>query len=88
MVATTATTLADLPFDVEGQVASIAAESLSDEEFRRLQSLGFLPGETVKKIHGGGFGKVDPLAIRIGRTTIALRRRYAVAVLITDSLAS
>ncbi len=81
-------TLAEMPFEVERQIASIAAHGLTDEEFRRLQSLGFLPGESVMKIHGGGFGKSDPLAIRIGRTTIALRRRYAAAVLIADSLAS
>jgi ferrous iron transport protein A len=74
--------LADIPFDAAAHIHGLQPNMLSADEYRRLQSLGFLAGEAVCKIHGGGFGKVDPLAIRIGRTTIALRRRYAAAILV------
>ena len=75
-------TLAEMPFDIVTHITALMPDMLSPEEVRRLGSMGFLPGETVTKIHGGGLGKIDPLAIRIGRTTIALRRRYAAAILV------
>jgi ferrous iron transport protein A len=77
--------LADLDFNVPARIELLCAEGLSDEEHRRLEALGFLPGETAMKIHGGGIGQSDPLAIQLGRTTIALRRRYAAAIQVTAS---
>ena len=37
-------------------------------------------GAEVAIIHRGIFGTRDPLAIRIGRMTIALRRSHALAI--------
>ncbi|HEX7374580.1 MAG TPA: FeoA family protein [Steroidobacteraceae bacterium] len=61
------------------------AQSLGDEAqstvSRRLLELGFVPGETVEvieEIWPGG----DPMAVRVGNTTFALRRREAGAVLV------
>lgn len=61
------------------------AQSLGDEAqstvSRRLLELGFIPGEVVEvveEIWPGG----DPMAVRLGNTTFALRRREASAVLV------
>jgi ferrous iron transport protein A len=48
---------------------------------RRLVEIGFVPGETIhiiEQIWPGG----DPIAVRIGSTVFALRRREASAVLV------
>jgi len=54
-----------------------------DEEDRsvalRLLEIGFLPGESVRVIAHGYPGH-DPLAVRIGHTTFALRRHEAALV--------
>jgi ferrous iron transport protein A len=48
---------------------------------RRLIELGFVEGATVEILHAGLFG-ADPIAVRVADTTIALRRREAMAVLV------
>jgi ferrous iron transport protein A len=54
-----------------------------DEEDRgvalRLLEIGFLPGESVRVIAHGYPGH-DPLAVRVGHTTFALRRHEAALV--------
>ncbi len=45
----------------------------------RLLEIGFLPGEPVRVI-AHGFPGLDPLAVRIGNTTFALRRHEAALV--------
>lgn len=49
---------------------------------RRLIELGFVEGAVVELLHQGLFGG-DPIAVRVADTTIALRRREAMAVLVT-----
>ncbi len=55
----------------------------SDEEDRgvtlRLLEIGFLPGEPVRVIAHGYPGH-DPLAVRVGHTTFALRSHEAALV--------
>ena len=46
---------------------------------RRLLELGFVEGASVELLHQGLFGR-DPIAVRVGGTTIALRRREAMAI--------
>jgi len=53
----------------------------SSELERRLLELGFVEGAAVEIIHEGLFGR-DPIAIRIADTTIALRRREAMAIVV------
>ena len=48
---------------------------------RRLLELGFVEGADVEVLHEGLFGG-DPIAVRVAATTIALRRREAMAVLV------
>ncbi len=50
----------------------------------RLLELGFVEGVEVKILHEGPIGR-DPIAVRINNTTIALRRREAMAILVTSS---
>ena len=49
---------------------------------RRLIELGFVEGASVELLHQGLFGG-DPIAVRVADTTIALRRREAMAILVT-----
>ena len=49
----------------------------------RLKELGFLPGESVRVLHRG-FPGGDPLAVRIGNATFALRRHEAALVAVGD----
>ena len=79
--------LATLRKGARGVVTDVRddAQSLGDEAHstisRRLLELGFIPGETVEvieEIWPGG----DPMAVRLGNTTFALRRREAGAVMV------
>ncbi|MES2037522.1 MAG: FeoA family protein [Pseudomonadota bacterium] len=46
---------------------------------RRLKELGFVKGEAVKVLHKGYFGG-EPLAVRIGQSTFALRNFEAALI--------
>ena len=48
---------------------------------RRLLELGFVEGAEVEVLHEGPLGG-DPIAVRVNDTTIALRRREAMAILV------
>jgi ferrous iron transport protein A len=50
----------------------------------RLIELGFVEGAEIKILHEGPIGR-DPIAVRINGTTIALRRREAMAIFVTPS---
>ena len=63
-----------------GQVATViclgaTSETLSALE-RRLLELGFIAGERVEVVAEARPGK-DPFVVRVGSTTLALRRREA-----------
>jgi ferrous iron transport protein A len=49
---------------------------------RRLLELGFVEGAPVELLHEGLFGG-DPIAVRVADSTIALRRREAMAIIVT-----
>ncbi len=55
----------------------------ADELERRLLELGFVEGASVELLHEGLFGG-DPIAVRVADTTIALRRREAMAITVTQ----
>ena len=64
------------------QVATISAidwDALRPAEARRLRELGLDEGVWVETLHVGPFGR-DPIACRVGRMTIALRRAHASAI--------
>jgi ferrous iron transport protein A len=66
--------LADLPQGTLARVVSVnsADASAPPELARRLSELGFLPGELVR-IVGRGFLAREPIAVRVGTGTFALR---------------
>ena len=84
--------LATLRKGARGVVVDVRddAQSLGDESqstvSRRLLELGFVPGEAfeiVEEIWPGG----DPMAVRLGNTTFALRRREASAIIVEPEAA-
>ncbi len=67
--------LAELPIGVTAIISSVSkSERESDRALvHRLVEIGFIPGEKVKVIAQGHPGR-EPIAVRIGGTTFALRR--------------
>jgi ferrous iron transport protein A len=53
----------------------------------RLIELGFVEGASVEVLHEGLFGR-DPIAVRVDGVTIALRRREAMAIIVTAAAES
>lgn len=53
---------------------------LAEDEGKRLKALGVDEGAEVAILHRGVFGGRDPIALRLGAMTIALRRSHAVAI--------
>lgn len=49
---------------------------------RRLIELGFVEGARVEILHEGLIGR-DPIAVRVNDATVALRRREAMAILVS-----
>lgn len=64
------------PLSTVWRVAGVCAPDGQDEQARQLEELGFLPGEPVCVMSRGLFGG-DPLAVRVGLSTFALRREEA-----------
>lgn len=62
-----------LPIEGVGRLAA-------DEMERRLIEMGFIEGAEVEIIHEGPIRR-DPIAVRVGSATVALRRRDALAIL-------
>ena len=81
MLKTTATTrsLDMLETKVSGQIARIDWEALPPRDAARLRNFGFDEGVMVTPLHRAPFG-ADPLAVRVGRMTVAIRRAHAAAV--------
>lgn len=69
-------------FDSERLARIVAVDwpALAEDEAKRLQALGVDEGAEVTIIHRGVFGGRDPLALRLGNMTIALRRSHALAI--------
>jgi ferrous iron transport protein A len=68
--------LDSLPTGTPARVTGFA--DLPAELFARLLELGFDEGVTVEKLHAAPFG--DPLAVRVGAATVAVRRAVASAI--------
>lgn len=73
--------LASLPIGRAAVVAAVRAPSHAPEWSRWLEEIGFLPGERVAVVTRGAFGG-DPLVVRVGMSTFALRRAEAACVLV------
>ncbi|WP_448660587.1 FeoA family protein [Sphingomonas sp. CJ99] len=71
--------LAQLGPRARATVSAIDWHRLSEPEARRLRELGMDEGVEVEMVRRGGI-LGGPLACRIGRMTVALRRHVALAV--------
>ncbi|WP_380784629.1 ferrous iron transport protein A [Sphingomonas sp. R86521] len=71
--------LETLPHRQHGVVAAIDWAKLAVPEARRLRELGFDEGVDVEVLHRAALGR-GPIACRIGRMTVALRRAVAGAI--------
>ena len=68
-----------LALGTKARVTAIEWSLLDHAEANRLKHFGFDEGVSVEALHLGPFGR-DPIAIRVGRMTVAIRRRHAGAV--------
>ena len=64
------------------RIHGIDWDQLDSGEACRLRHFGFEEGVTVEPLHSGPFGR-DPLAVRVGRMTVAIRRTHARAIRVT-----
>ena len=76
--------LDQLPYRRPAVVASVDWASLSQPEQRRLRNLGLDEGVEVEALHAGLIGR-DPIAVRIGRLTLAMRRAHARVIAVTET---
>jgi ferrous iron transport protein A len=73
-------TLDLLPVGQPARIAAVEWSLLVDEEAQRLRALGVDVGAKVAVAHRGIMGGRDPIALTIGRMTVALRRAHARAM--------
>ncbi|MAM38376.1 MAG: ferrous iron transport protein A [Erythrobacter sp.] len=62
------------------RITSVDWAALAEDESKRLQALGVDEGAEVAIMHRGIFGTRDPIALRLGNMTIAIRRAHAAAI--------
>jgi ferrous iron transport protein A len=76
--------LHELPQRLLAQVTRLMQPGDAEERevLLRLLEIGFLPGEQVQ-VMARGFPGNDPLAVRVGHTTFALRGREAALIRVT-----
>lgn len=76
--------LTDLRKGETGRIVALSARhpQATADLLRRLSDLGFLPGELARVVARGPFG-AEPIAVRIGTATFALRRLEADCIQIT-----
>ena len=73
-------TLDTLPPLTRAEIIGVDWAVLAPEEAKRLRALGIDEGARVAIAHRGIFAGKDPIAIMIGRMTVALRRVHARAM--------
>ena len=71
-----------LKIGTRARIAAIDWDTRGESEACRLKHFGFDEGVSVEPLHLGPLGR-DPLAIRVGRMTVAIRRSHARAVKVT-----
>ena len=88
--------LSDLPIGVDAEVSAVRLPEESEQAghdrhdiLLRLIEIGFVPGERVRVVAVGHPGR-EPIAVRLGGTTFALRRFEAeqIQVQVLANLAS
>lgn len=72
-------TLDQAPLSAVMRVARVRVLGGQEAQARQLEEIGFLPGEPVCVMSRGLWGG-DPLAVRVGLSTFALRRMEAACI--------
>ena len=75
-----------LRLGVRARIAAIDWAQLDETDASRLRHFGFDEGVAIEPLHLGPFGR-DPLAVRVGRMTVAIRRAHARAVSVVPEAA-
>ena len=73
-------TLDRLPLRRDARIVAIDWDALAPDEGKRLRAMGIDAGATVAVEHRGIFAGRDPIALTIGRMTVAVRRSHARAI--------
>lgn len=73
------TSLDQLALGMKARILAVDWSSLESGEACRLRHFGFDDGVIVEPLHLGPFGR-DPIAVRVGRMTVAIRRKHARAI--------
>lgn len=73
-------TLDLLPLGQTARIVGVDWLQLAAEEAQRLRAMGVDEGAKISVAHRGIFAGRDPLAITVGRMTVALRRSHAKAM--------
>ncbi|PNU03519.1 FeoA family protein [Novosphingobium guangzhouense] len=73
-------TLDMLPIGRSARIVAVDWSALVQEEARRLRALGLEEGARIAVSHRGILGGRDPIAITVGRMTVAVRRAHAAAM--------
>ena len=84
--------LTDLKIGETATIQSFDTSRIDDNDFAvdledRLLEIGFEEGLAVELLHQGPIGK-DPLAVKIGNMTVALRRAEAEAIILKEGVVS
>jgi ferrous iron transport protein A len=69
-----------LPLGASARITAIDWAAIPDREGHRLRSLGLDTGAVVEPLHKGILFWRDPIAVRVGRMTVAVRRKVALAI--------
>ena len=72
--------LDELPLRQAAHISGIDWTALGEAEGKRLRELGFDEGVAVQALHSGSIFGRDPIACRVGRMTVAIRRAQARAI--------
>ncbi|MDI1294586.1 MAG: FeoA family protein [bacterium] len=75
--------LTDLPLRQPAYVDVIDWNALSLSEGQRLREFGLCEGASVEALHHGGLWGKGPIACKVGRMTIAMRRNHAAAITVS-----
>ena len=73
------TSLETLQVGVRARIEGIDWNLLDSSCAGRLRDFGFDEGVAVESLHQGPFGR-DPMAVRVGRMVVAIRRSHARAI--------
>lgn len=74
------TRIDQLPTGVPAVIATIDRGACADTVWRRLHEMGFDEGVDIEVLHRAPLG--DPIALRVGNMTIAIRRAEAALILV------